>query len=139
MPLEYVVCDTTVVSDLRRGGHACVRMAILSRAVKVINVVTIGELRAGAIQAGWGDRRRSELEATINAYVRVDIDVETADAWARLQASCVRLGRNIGLNDLWIAATAIRLGCPVASLDADFERIPAVRLVTASGAVIDTS
>lgn len=137
--MEYVVCDTTVVSDLRRGGQGCTAMTILTQAVKVISVVTIGELRAGAIQAGWGERRRSELEATINAYVHVDVDVETADIWSRLQAECVRLGRNVGLNDLWIAATSVRLHCPVASLDADFERIPGLELVTAAGDVTETT
>jgi len=137
--VEYVVCDTTVVSDLRRGGHGCAAMTILTQAVKVISVVTIGELRAGAIRAGWGDRKRSELEVTINAYVHVDVDAETANTWARLQAECVRIGRNVGLNDLWIAATSVRLGCPVASLDEDFERIPGLQLVTAAGGVTQTA
>ena len=136
--MDYVVCDTTVVSELRRGGVGCAAMTILTQAVKVISVVTIGELRAGAIQAGWGERKRVELEATINAYVHVDVDAETADAWSRLQAECVRLGRNVGLNDLWIAAASVRLGCPVASLDGDFERIPGVEVVTAAGDVVQT-
>lgn len=137
--MEYVVCDTTVVSDLRRGGQGCSAMTILTQAVKVISVVTIGELRAGAILAGWGERRRAGLEATINAYVHVDVDGETADVWSRLQAECVRLGRNVGLNDLWIAATSLRLGCPVASLDADFGRIPGLQLVTAAGVETQTT
>lgn len=136
--MDYVVCDTTVVSDLRRGGGGCAAMTILTQAVKVISVVTIGELRAGALQAGRGDRKRSELEATINAYVAVDVDAETADIWSRLQAECVRLGRNVGLNDLWIAATSVRLGCPVASLDGDYERIPGLQLVTAAGGLAET-
>lgn len=133
--MDYVVCDTTVVSDLRRGGERCAGMPLLTTAVKVISVVTVGELRAGAIRAGWGGHKRNELEATINAYPCVDVDQEIADIWARLQAECLRLGRNAGLNDLWIAATAVRVDCPVAALDGDFARIPGIRLLNADGVV----
>ena len=49
--MDYVVCDTTVVSDLRRGGEGCAAISLLTTAVKVISVVTVGELRAGAIKA----------------------------------------------------------------------------------------
>lgn len=137
--MDYVVCDTTVVSELRRGGQQCAAMTLLATAVKVVSVVTVAELRAGAIQAGWGERRRNELEATIQAYVRVNVDDEVADIWAGLRAECVRLGRNPGLNDLWIAATAVRLGCPVAALDGDFARIPGIQLLDPAGSVVQTT
>jgi predicted nucleic acid-binding protein len=114
-------------------------MPLLVTAVKVISVVTVGELRAGAIKAGWGEPKRNELEATIRAYPRVDVDNEIAGIWAELQAECLRLGRNAGLNDLWIAATAVRLGCPVAALDDDFARIPGIRLLDAGGVVVETT
>ena len=71
--------------------------------------------------------------------MRVDIDDEIANIWAGLQAECLRLGRNVGLNDLWIAATAVRLGCPTAALDADFARIPGIRLLDASGVEVVTT
>ena len=137
--MEYVVCDTTVVSELRRGGARCASMTMLTTAVKVISVVTAAELRAGAIQANWGDRKRQELEGIIRAYVRVDIDDETAEIWARLKAECDRLGRNVGLNDLWIAASGVRLDAPIAALDEDFGRIPGIRLLRADGAVVETT
>jgi len=35
--------------------------------------------------------------------------------------------------DLWIAATAIQYEYAVASLDADFDNVPGIRLVDASG------
>jgi tRNA(fMet)-specific endonuclease VapC len=137
--MDYVVCDTTVVSDLRRGGVQCAAMSLLTTAVKVISVVTAAELRAGAIRSGWGERKRNELEATINAYVAVDVDDQIADVWARLKAECLQQGRNVGLNDLWIAATGVRLDCPVASLDQDFARIPGIQLLGPSGEIVKTT
>ncbi len=114
-------------------------MTILTTAVKVISVVTAAELRAGAIQANWGDRKRQELEGIIRAYVRVDVDDETAEIWAGLKADCARLGRNVGLNDLWIAALGVRLDAPVAALDDDFERIPGIRFLGSDGRIVETT
>lgn len=139
MIVEYVVCDTSVVSSLRRNDGRCASMTLLEAAVKMVSVVTVAELRSGAIQAGWGDKKRHELEATINAYVRIAVDDEVADVWSSLNAECVRQGRNVGSNDLWIAATAVRLGCPVAALDDDFARIPGIQLLGPDGLVVETN
>jgi len=114
-------------------------MSLLATAVKVISIVTVAELRAGAIKAGWGENKRNELESTIRAYARLNVDDEIAEIWALLQAECLRLGRNAGLNDLWIAATALRLECPVAALDHDFARIPGIRLLSVGGDVVETT
>lgn len=131
--MEVIVCDTSVVSDLFQGGHRCREMVVLTSVSKVVSVVTVAELRGGALKAGWGVRRSSDLEATIRAYPQIGVDDETAKVWARLWADCRRAGRNVGANDLWIAATALRLEVPVASLDDDFARIPGIRLVDKSG------
>lgn len=137
--MDFIVCDTSVVSELRRGGSRCDVMGQLENAVKVISAVTKGELRAGAIKAGWGAKKRYELEALIKAYVPVDVDDEIATIWAGLQAECQRLGRNAGQNDMWIAATAVRLDCPVAALDNDFNRIPGITLLGGDGVVVTTT
>lgn len=89
--------------------------------------------------ANWGDRKRQELEGIIRAYVRVDIDDETAEIWAGLRADCARLGRNVGLNDLWIAASGVRLDAPVAALDDDFGRIPGIRFLGSDGSIVETT
>lgn len=137
--MDYVVCDTSVVSSLRRADGRCDAMSMLTSAVKMVSVVTVGELRSGALQAGWGERKRHELDAVISAYVRIGVDDETADVWATLMAECVRQGRNVGANDLWIASSAVRLGCPVAALDEDFARIPGIQLLAADGALVETT
>ena len=134
MTVDVVVCDTSVVSDLLQGGQRCREMVVLAAAAKVVSVVTVAELRGGALRAGWGARKTSDLEATIRAYPHIGVDDETAGVWARLWADCRRAGRNVGANDLWIAATALRLEVPVASLDNDFGRIPGIRLIDMSGA-----
>ena len=42
-------------------------------------------------------------------------------------------GRRLSVADAWIAATALYLGCPLATHDRDFIGIPNLRLITALG------
>ena len=51
------------------------------------------------------------------------IDSDVARVWARLRVSLAEVGRRIGVNDLWIAATAARHGVPVVTQDDDFAAI----------------
>lgn len=131
--MDYVVCDTDVVSEIRDRRPRAAGLSVLRTAVKVISVVTAAELRAGALIANWGTSRRDGLETTIRAYPQLAIDEETAHVWARLRSETKRLGRNVGHNDLWIAATATRMDVPVVSFDGDLARIPGIRLIDASG------
>lgn len=108
-------------------------MTILGSASKAISLVTAAEMRQGALSAGWGHRRRDELEDLMRSYLMIGIDDETASEWAELAAACRATGSAQRDNDLWIAATAKRLGIPVASLDDDFSRIPGLDLIDASG------
>lgn len=105
----------------------------LAGTIRAISAVTVGEMRRGAIEAGWGERRRRGLEAHLRTYVILPIDSEVASEWARLGARCTELGRAKRDNDLWIAATAIRHAFAVAALDRDFEDIPGMTLIRRDG------
>ena len=54
---------------------------------------------------------------------------ELVEISARLRSERERSGRRLNTADAWIAATAIMLGCPLASHDGDFLDIPNLALV----------
>jgi len=60
--------------------------------VRTMSVPTIAGLRSRAIQAGWGDNKRHDLEPTIDVYVRIAVEDEAAGVWASLNAECVQQG-----------------------------------------------
>lgn len=87
-----------------------------------VSVVTIGELRAGVLAAedlATRDRRLSTLTAAL-LLEPVAIDGRVAEHWALLRIALRDRGLRMPINDSWIAATAMALGVPVATQDADF-------------------
>ena len=96
-----------------------------------VSVITIGELRAGVLAArdlATRDRRLATLTAAI-ALDPVPVDEDVAGAWARLRVTLRDLGLRMGVNDSWIAATALALGVPVVTQDADYVTVPGLDVV----------
>ncbi|MBE9464813.1 PIN domain-containing protein [Dyadobacter sp. UP-52] len=98
-----------------------------------IPAVVIGELRSLAIQNNWGFNKRSELQMFIKEFMIIDfITEEIINSYAEIDAfSQGRLeekpltgsSRNMGKNDLWIAATASVLNATLITTDQDFQHL----------------
>ncbi len=96
-----------------------------------VSVVTIGELRAGVLAATdltTRDRRLRTLAAALTLDP-VPVDTAVADRWATLRVLLREGGLRMGLNDSWIAATAIALGVPVLTQDDGFPTIGSLRVI----------
>jgi predicted nucleic acid-binding protein len=97
-------------------------------------VVSKGELRSIAIQNQWGKTRRHRLEELMGDFYPADIfSEETIDCYAEIDAFSQNklLGmtsRNMGKNDLWIAAVAHILGAKLLTSDSDFDHLEGVYL-----------
>lgn len=96
-------------------------------------VVSKGELRSIAIQNQWGNNRRRQLEELMGDFYPADIfSEEIIDCYAEIDAFSQNklpgkplnmTSRNMGKNDLWIAAAAHILGAKLLTSDADFDHL----------------
>jgi predicted nucleic acid-binding protein len=59
----------------------------------------------------------------------VPIDEQVANAWARLRLRLREEGLRMPVNDSWIAATALALGVPLVTQDADHLAIPELEVI----------
>jgi predicted nucleic acid-binding protein len=100
----------------------------------LISFVTVAELRYGALRAGWGAKRRDELEAVIGEAKVVWPGHALASQYAALRAECVTAGHGLGEKsheaDRWVAATARYVGVPLVSHDGVFVDTPGLTLIT---------
>ncbi len=96
-------------------------------------VVSHGELRSIAIQNKWGAKRIQEMFEMLDNFLLIDIGSKDIynryaeiDAFSqgKLPGRPLHLtSRNMGKNDLWIAATASILGATLLTTDVDFEHL----------------
>jgi predicted nucleic acid-binding protein len=94
----------------------------LDVAILALSVVSLAEIRAGRIHAGWGQGRSEQQEARLSAFLRIPLDEDILDQYALLHAWNLK-GHNIEHNDLWVAASAMSRGMPLVSCDRHHEAI----------------
>lgn len=124
--------DTNIVLTLVRGNALAtfVDGKFGLRASKVrpmISVVTHGEVRVLAARNGWGDRKLSALQNALDNLVTVDINhSDVLDAYVEIDLfsqSHPDGARNMGKNDLWIAACTKASGATLLTTDKDFDHL----------------
>ncbi len=96
-----------------------------------VSVVTIGELRLGVLSAaepGVRARRLATLDRA-TALEPAPVSEAVAEAWALLRISLRAQDRSMPVNDSWIAATAMSLGVPVVTRDADYVDVPGLDVI----------
>ncbi|MEM0991394.1 MAG: PIN domain-containing protein [Bacteroidota bacterium] len=99
----------------------------------LILIVSKGELKALALKNKWGNRRIAKLEEFLNQFFIIDINAEDIiDRYAEIdaysQGKLDRLAsnftaRNMGKNDMWIAATASITEASLITTDKDFHHL----------------
>ncbi len=137
MNRSLVLLDTSVLVLLVRGGERALavdaRFSLRERdAAPLISVVTHGEIAVLAKRWDWGEAKRSVLRSALDDLITVDIrhpDVIEAYVQIDLYSQSHADGaRNMGKNDLWIAACAKAVGATLLSMDKDFVHLAPVLL-----------
>lgn len=134
--MKHYLLDTNIVLLGIRAEKdwAAVRRTFgLDQSANFISVVTLGELWSLSFQNNWGTRRIAEMEKLLPQFVLADINVESiirryAEIDAYSQGKLIGkplnvTSRNMGKNDLWIAATASVLNLTLLTTDRDFEHL----------------
>ncbi len=128
-----IVFDTSVVSILFRRDatdrHYSYFQEELAGRHGLISFQTLEELHYWRLAGAWGEARSMRLRQRIDQFEIIWPSPILAEASARLRADLKRAGRTLTAPDAWIAATAIRRQCPLASADHDFRHIPGLHLI----------
>lgn len=101
-----------------------------------ISIVTVGELQSIAYQNKWGAKKLLELETVLGRLVVIDINHDRIlknyaeiDAYSQGRHKSIPVSfsaRNMGKNDLWIAATTMAVGAKLITTDKDFDHLDGV-------------
>ncbi len=99
----------------------------------ILSIVSVGEIKSIALRNGWGKKKLAKLKELMSLFVITDINADDVlDMYAEIDAfsqgklttNPLKLtARNMGKNDLWIAATAKIASAKLLTSDADFDHL----------------
>lgn len=100
----------------------------------LVSVVSVGELKSLALQNNWGARKLQAANLILDKISVIEVSENLANTYAEIDAYSQRrtprmseypfaTPRNMGKNDIWIAATAALLGLKLITTDADFNHL----------------
>ena len=121
-----ILLDTSILIDIERGMRP-----LPDDEDFVIAAVTAAELLHGLLRATKAHRARREafVEQVFELVPTIPFTLTIARTYARIWVESVRSGRSPGAHDLMVAATALTLDVPLATLNRrDFARIGGLRL-----------
>jgi tRNA(fMet)-specific endonuclease VapC len=124
-----VLIDTSVLIDHERG-LLDLGAALEGRPEEdfFLSVVSASELLHGVHRAadrGVRARRSAFVEAVLDEFPLLGVDLLTARTHAQLWAELAGRGQLIGAHDLWLAATCVGRGLTLATGNArEFQRVP---------------
>ncbi len=124
-----VLIDTSVLIDHERGRLE-LESNLRGRGGEefFLSVVTASELLHGVHRArdeSTRARRSAWVEAVLERFPLLGIDLATARAHASLSADLASAGRLIGPHDLWLAASCLSKGLSLVTSNVrEFERVP---------------
>ncbi len=128
--------DTSVLIDLDRGGPGVADRAfdLDGSGPHALSAVTLFEFLFG-IHLKYDDgsltRTIADVEELLGAFVVLPLDREVSVMGAQMAARLRRSGQEIGIQDVYLAATAIKNDLPLLTGNPrHFERIPGLRVDT---------
>jgi tRNA(fMet)-specific endonuclease VapC len=124
MAMSRLCLDTSAYSRFKRGDPETV--ALIDQADWIgVPAVVLGELWAGFLLGRQRRANEAELEAFLSNPVveEVPVDAGVARLYAEILAALRKAGTPIPTNDIWVAATAARVGATVLTADRHFEAV----------------
>jgi tRNA(fMet)-specific endonuclease VapC len=116
--------DTSAYSHFKRGHPPVMELLDEASWVGVPSIV-VGELWVGFLLGRRVERNRMDLAEFLRRPVvkEIPVDGETGEIYAEIVVALRKAGTPVPSNDIWIAATAVRVGARVLTYDPHFSAI----------------
>lgn len=128
-----VLIDTSILIAYERRRLDLKRhLAQRQQEAFFLSVVTASELLHGVYRAAQSDvraKRSAFVEALLERFPLLPIDLATARLHAHVWAELASAGNLIGPNDLWLAATCLAHGLTIVTANVrEFARVPGLEI-----------
>jgi tRNA(fMet)-specific endonuclease VapC len=140
--MTNILLDTNILIHLVRGNAIAQQVknyvGSITEPQLFISVVNIAEAESLVVQWKWPSDKIERLKKVITSFIAIDIEQnnsELLDAYVNIDAYSQgqrpapngqplnNSSRNMGKNDLWIAATAYAMNAELLTTDGDFDHL----------------
>ncbi len=128
--LAFIIKQDPAIEKLEKG------IAEDSGNLRIISIVAKAEIETLAVLFKWGDQKREQLKNLLDQFLIIPIDsqqivaayveLDTYSQGKHSNKSSGLTARNMGKNDLWIAATAMVTDSTLLTSDKDFDHMNGV-------------
>src|ERR1017187_6775354 len=103
--MSTIVVDTDVVSFVFKNHPIATEyLPDLIDRIPIISFMTVAELDRWALEARWGEARRTRVREYVERFVVFPYDRELCTKWAEVTVAAQSAGRRIECADAWVAA-----------------------------------
>lgn len=124
-----IAIDTSAIIALFRGSPQ-IASCLNSVSEVWLPVIVIGELYCGLRKCNHPSKESKRVQDFCNRCRVVAVDDQAAKIYASVHADLEVMGTRIPMNDMWIAACAIRHDLRLVAADNHFKRIERLNLVS---------
>jgi len=126
----YHLDTSTVVLFLRaKSPKIRAKLNSVSAGQIAVSQVVRAELLVGCLKSQRPAAHREQVDRFLTNVAVKDLDALVAEHYAEIRAGLEALGKSIGPNDLFIAATARAVGAIlVTSNEGEFRRVPGLKV-----------
>ena len=140
--MTNILLDTNILIHLVRGNAIAQQVKSyvgnLTEPQLFLSVVNIAEAESLVVQWKWPNDKVERLKKLMNSFIAIDIEQnnsEMLEAYVNIDAFSQgktnapngqplhNSSRNMGKNDLWIAATAYAMDAQLLTTDGDFDHL----------------
>lgn len=121
--------DTNIVSAIVRDprGKVLQRLLEVGEENVFISIITHGEIWYG-VRKNWSEALAKKVSAVTRRLYVAPLSLPSDQRYAEVRLA-LRQGKNIGQNDLWIAAHALALDAIlVTNNESEFSRVPGLKV-----------
>jgi len=140
--MTNILLDTNILIHLVRGNAITQQVKNyvggIAEPQLFVSVVNIAEAESLVVQWSWPNDKVEKLKKLISSFIAIDIEQNNSelleayvsiDAYSQGKANAPNgqplndTSRNMGKNDLWIAATAFAMDAELLTTDGDFNHL----------------
>lgn len=125
---KSILLDSSVIiHHLRAGNNLLSQLSTFSELF--LPNIALAELYFGVYRSSRSEENLLQIQQLLEQVVLVFPDEEITKTYGSIAANLAQMGKSISHNDIWIAAIALHLDLPLATLDRHFEYIDGLEVI----------